>query len=281
MKGNIKSQLAEKCVKMKHKRMSSRIGEILSSNSCGDFEILSTLKNSRTLVRFLNTANVAEFSNWNIVCGNIKDPSIRGKIYGVGICDVNYNISRTEEVNGKRKVMWICPYYKKWSGILERCYSEAFHKKHPTYKDCTICEEWKYLSNFIKWVDSQPNRDWQNCSPDKDLLIVGNKIYSPETTVFVSKEVNCFLVDSKIRRGDTMIWSHVTPCGKKWRSQCSDNFTKSKGYIGVFDTEMEAHLAGKAKKHEYACQLADLQDDPRVADALRQRYAPDKDWSKY
>lgn len=261
--------------------MSKRVGEILSSKSCGDFEIIGTLTNKRTLVRFINTNTIAEFINWNIVCGSIKDPSIRDKIYGVGICDINYNISRTEEVNGKRKVVWICPYYKKWSGILERCYSEALHKKHPTYKDCTICEEWKYLSNFIKWVDSQPNRDWINCSPDKDLLVVGNKLYSPDTTVFITKEVNCFLIDSRVRRGANMLWAYKEPRGKKWRSQCSNNFIKSRGYIGIFDTELEAHLAGQAKKYEYACRLADLQQDTRVVKALRERYAPDKDWSTY
>jgi len=43
---------------------------------------------------------------------------------------------------------------------------------------------------------------------------------------------------------------------------------------------LDAHLAWKQQKHEYACLLADLQEDSRVADALRQRYAPDKDWTK-
>ena len=50
-------------------------------------------------------------------------------------------------------------------------------------------------------------------------------------------------------------------------------------YLGRFKTELEAHKAWQAKKHEYALQLAELQDDPRVAEVLRERYAPDKDWS--
>ena len=201
-------------------------------------------------------------------------------VYGKGIVDVTTPISKTGKDRGKRKTIWICPYYKKWTGILERCFSLALHKRHPSYSECKICDDWLRLSNFIKWVDSQPNKDWENCQPDKDLLITGNKYYSPETVVFVSKKVNCFLVDSQERRGKHLIGAYKEKNGAKWRASCNPTFEGNVRYLGSFNTELEAHKAWQAKKHVYACQLADLQEDPRVAQALRERYAPDKDWTK-
>lgn len=49
--------------------------------------------------------------------------------------------------------------------------------------------------------------------------------------------------------------------------------------MGVFPTELEAHLTWQARKHELSCMLADLQTDERIATVLRERYAPDKDWT--
>jgi hypothetical protein len=42
--------------------------------------------------------------------------------------------------------------------------------------------------------------------------------------------------------------------------------------LGAFKTVEEANKAFLKEKHRFACMLADLQDDPRVAKALRERY---------
>ena len=203
-------------------------------------------------------------------------------VFGWGINDVDYNVYITEVVNGKRKNVWVCPYYRKWVKILERCFCPKYQTKKLTYKGCTICEEWKYLSDFIKWVDSQPNEDWINCEPDKDFLSVGNKHYSPETVVFISGKVNQFIKDKGNDRGNYMIGVDFIPNKSKknpYQARCSNPFGGSR-YIGHYTTELEAHLAWQAKKHEYACMLADQQTDERIASRLREMYAPDKDWTK-
>lgn len=115
--------------------------------------------------------------------------------FGWGVADAEYTITQKEDLpilNGKRrqKVLWICPYYSRWRNMLRRCFDSKYHKNQPTYKGCTVHEGWKYLSNFIKWVDSQPNRDWENCHLDKDFLVEGNKHYSPDTCVYVPKSLN-------------------------------------------------------------------------------------------
>lgn len=199
-----------------------------------------------------------------------------GLVFGWGINDLNRPVYKTSWADGynskgerKRTTVWICPYYKKWQAILERGVCQDYKNRRTSYKDVTVCEEWKYLSNFIKWVDSQPNRDWQNCEPDKDLFCRGSRIYSPLTCVFVSPELNKFLVSSGERVGGLMRGVTLSGNGKRFVAYISDPFTKKHSNIGTFDTEIEAHLAWKANKHRQACQFADLQDDPRVAERLR------------
>jgi hypothetical protein len=203
-------------------------------------------------------------------------------IFGWGINDAPHDVQEYKKVGqNKWKRVWVCPYYVKWYSILRRAKSNLYKNNQPTYREVSVSDDWQYLSNFIKWVDSQPNRDWETCEPDKDILFVGNKHYSRNTVVMVSRIVNSFTKDRGNDRGDCMLGVYRKIKGKsvRYKASCSDPFKQSSYHLGYFDTELEAHKAWQAKKHEYACQLAELQEDSRVADALRQRYAPDKDWT--
>lgn len=205
----------------------------------------------------------------------------------MGVNDVDYPVQIKETLpkdvgKQKQKLIWRCPYYKTWMNMLTRVYSDSYKSKNKSYNDCTVCEEWKYLSNFIKWVDCQPNRDWENCALDKDLLSHNMSHYSPENCCFISNTINGFLailnVDNrgKLLLGVTYYRYSKT---KKYRAVCNNPFTGKSTWLGSYEDETEAHKAWQAKKHEYACILADKQTDPRVAKALRERYAPDKDWT--
>lgn len=158
--------------------------------------------------------------------------------------------------------------------MINRVYGK--HKDR-VYSGISIHKEWRYLSKFIEWVDSQPNKDWQNCDLDKDILVFGNKHYSPETCVFITSELNVFATERSSDRGEYLIGVDYVRKSGKYRAQCSNPWGRTKserrGRIGLFPTEEDAHFAWKAKKHEYSCKWADLQSDPRVAQALRTRYA--------
>ena len=109
----------------------------------------------------------------------------RMPIYGVGVNDASY--ITTQNVNGK---ITRCPYYVRWLHMIERCYSEKFQLKNPSYKGCTVCDEWLVFSNFRSWMSK---REWVGMSLDKDLVTKGNKTYSPENCVFISSELNSML----------------------------------------------------------------------------------------
>lgn len=92
--------------------------------------------------------------------------------------------------------------YKCWTRMLYRCYDEKMLQKAPTYKNCSVCEEWLCYSNFEKWYENNyyeiPN---ETMSLDKDILIKGNKIYSPKTCVFVPQRINSLFEKCDDARG--------------------------------------------------------------------------------
>ena len=199
-------------------------------------------------------------------------------VRGVGINDAGYVVrvrECTEEryPNGakKSKLVWGCPYYGRWIDMLRRCYSKKFHEKKPTYLGCTVCKEWLTFSSFREWMITQ---DWKGKELDKDLLFEGNKMYSPETCVFVSREANVFVVTRGKSRGKYLIGCYWNKSKKKFQALCCNPFTKKQEYLGLFDTELEAHLAWKKRKHELSCELTNSEyvTDERAALALRNKY---------
>lgn len=162
-----------------------------------------------------------------------------------------------------------CMYYVRWRNMLVRCYSQKYQEKHPTYAGCTVCDEWLAFSNFKAWMIEQ---DWKGKQLDKDILVAGNKVYSPDTCVFVDARINAFIIDGNSRRGDCMLGVHFNKQKSKLEAYCSNPFTKKHEQLGCFDDELSAHLAWKSRKHEIACQLAETQSDFRVVAALRARY---------
>lgn len=110
-------------------------------------------------------------------------------IYGVGIKDI--------------KVPYRDAAYSRWSAMLRRCYCQHLWEgvKHQTYEGCTVHEDWKYLSNFREWAHSEPGFRHPHSCLDKDILVFGNKMYSPDAATFVPREINIALTFSNAKRG--------------------------------------------------------------------------------
>lgn len=115
----------------------------------------------------------------------------RSSVFGVGINNADYAIKN-------RKSGFVCPYYSRWAHMIKRCYSKRFHECSPTYKDCTVCDEWLLFSAFKEWMEKQ---DWIGKCLDKDIIKPGNKLYSPSTCRFVDQSLNSLLCDGRKIRG--------------------------------------------------------------------------------
>jgi len=194
-------------------------------------------------------------------------------VCGVGINDADYVVKKWETIsaNGvrKQKLVWECPYYRTWKSMLNRCYSTKLQDGNPTYKGCSVSEEWLRFSNFKRWMECQ---DWEGMQLDKDLLFEGNKVYSGETCVFVARMVNTFTTDRGNDRGEWLIGVNWDKRDGKFKSSCRNPFTKKGEYLGLFTCEVEAHQAWLKRKLELAHLLAAIQTDERVAKALIERY---------
>lgn len=157
--------------------------------------------------------------------------SRRTLIYGIGINDANYAVKPI--IDGKRVV---CPFYRVWQNMLERCYDAKVQARHPTYMGCTVAPEWHRFSTFEKWMAAQP---WQGRELDKDLLRPGNKVYGPDFCRFVPQRVNKVLNDSAAIRGEY-------PVGVYWLKHSKRFVAKGRGtggdqlHLGTFNTAAEA-----------------------------------------
>lgn len=185
-------------------------------------------------------------------------------IYGFGINDADYPVD--PRPGGIERDP--CKFYVRWHSMIQRCYSETYQNKYPTYKGCSVCPEWKYFSKFKAWMETQ---DWQDKELDKDLLVKGNKVYSPETCVFISPTLNYFLNDQKSSRGDLPLGVTKVTC-KAVRYQARCNYIGKTIYLGSYDTAEEAHLAWLVKKAEFANLFAEKETDQRIINALLTRY---------
>lgn len=115
-------------------------------------------------------------------------------------------------------------------------------------------------------------QNWEGKHLDKDLLIKGNKTYSPNTCVFLDARINTFLTESGAGRGKFPIGVSLERESGKYVAQCwSIELGKNKK-IGRFKTPEEAHKAWLAFKLEQAYTLAAQQTDERVSKALIERY---------
>lgn len=150
-----------------------------------------------------------------------------------------------------------------WKGMLERCYSDKRIEVQPTYKDCTVCEEWHNYQNFKIWFNENfielKDKNERICL-DKDILVKGNKVYSPETCCFVPNEINVLFTKTNKNRGLCPIGVYYKKKLRKYVSQCSEKIGKEKKtqiYLGAFATPEEAFQVYKKHKEQYIKKVAD------------------------
>ena len=192
----------------------------------------------------------------NFKKGNIKCPYEKS-IYRVGyLSEGEY---KTRE-NGKKTRV-----YYTWHSMMERCYSDKYHKKHSTYKDCNVSEEFHNFQNFGSW-DSENfyTVEGERMELDKDVLVKGNKIYSPDTCIYVPQTINTLFVKKDRNRGESAIGTTRRKNGK-YVAQCNlinPETCKSKlKNLGYYDTELEAFEVYKYYKEKNIKEVADYYKD--------------------
>lgn len=154
--------------------------------------------------------------------------------------------------------------YTYWQGMLRRIYNEIELKKRPTYRDCSVCEEWHNFQIFGEWFDEnyyEVNNELM--AIDKDMLVKGNRIYSPETCLIVPQRINGLIQTNKTRRNGLPIGVQWEEDRQKYSATCTiqKNGKKTNKRIGRFNTPEEAFYAYKEFKEKYIKEVADEYKD--------------------
>lgn len=150
-----------------HKTKTSGSLKIIKYNGCFD-----------VIFEFAETGYSSVAQSSNIRLGSVKDP-LHKSVYGIAFLGVGKYKS---SINNKETIV-----YKTWNGMLKRCYHAQTQDRQPTYKGCTVCEEWFNFQNFADWYYKNYIDGYHL---DKDIRLKGNKIYSPDTCMFVSLKDN-------------------------------------------------------------------------------------------
>jgi len=157
-------------------------------------------------------------------------------VMGVGFNDMRGSTSHTE--NGKTVRL---KSYDNWKTMLFRAYD---HKPfRPTYEGCSVAEVWHTFSKFNTWHDENYREGWVL---DKDILIPGNRVYSPKGCVYVPSELNAFVACRMISRGDQPLG--VRYRDGKYTAQISDGKNGKQKHLGSFLSPQQAHLAWYEEK---------------------------------
>lgn len=181
----------------------------------------------------------------------------RKLVCGVGVFDADY--SKLKDERTKKA-------YRDWNNMLQRCYGKSNFPSKPAYKECVVCEEWHSFLKFREWFDENYIEGY---FLDKDVLIKGNKIYSPNTCSYIPSFINTLLLNRRSARGEYPIGVQKQKYGfsaKLWKQ-------RKPHYIGFYKNEKDAFLAYKKAKEEYIKEVAQKYYDKgditkRVYDAL-------------
>lgn len=230
------------------RRRDDLLGKEFETNNCGKCFVIDYKGKEEVLVMFYEPMFVVTCALSSLKRGNVSNP-FYPTVNGVGYLGVgDYNQAKNPLVSTL------------WRNMLKRSYDESFHKKHPSYRNTTICKEWQNFQNFAEWCYSQKffnakDNKGSSYHLDKDILRKDNKIYSPETCCFIPQDVNKLLLKSNAIRGKYPIGVNLSKQGNSFVSTVTCE-NKSK-FLGEYKTPEEAFLVYKQNKEWYIKEVAE------------------------
>ena len=237
----------------------AEVGSLVKTNNFGYLLITRYVSSREVYSKFIDTGYEVKTTMQKLLKGNIND-RLKPTVFGVGVIGECLTVDSC----GNR-----LKEYQVWKGMLERCYSDNFQAKKPTYKGCIVSENFVCYPYFKKWCNKQIGFDQVGWHLDKDILSKGNKVYSEDTCCFVPQEINSLLVRSNATRGKYPLGvSYLTRLGMFEASVSLGGRNKR---IGRFYNAQEAFYAYKEVKESYIKEVANKwkdRIDPRVYNAL-------------
>ncbi len=177
--------------------------------------------------------NYSNFKN-----GCIKNPYDR-TVYGVGYIGVGKFKPSINKVNTQE--------YNLWDSMLERCYCEKRRYRARSYFDCEVCEEWHNFQCFTEWFHDNYYECDYRLHVDKDILVPGNRIYSPDNCLLIPQKLNVLFINKPNNRG---LPNGIEKCVYGYSAKYNHN------KLGVYTTLEEAYSVYTQRKKEEIIKVA-------------------------
>lgn len=141
----------------------------------------------------------------------------------------------------KRRMYW---------NIRNRCYNKTMQKDKPKYIGCQMCTEWlEDRQEFYKWLDENYYTiDGEQVDIDKDILIKGNRVYSPDTCLIVPHHINTMF---------ETIPKYTIYCKRSNTYKAMIKVKNKNIVLGYYQTEQEAQEVYRLHKQSRIIALAD------------------------
>lgn len=155
--------------------------------------------------------------------------------YNQGINDSDVPVNWLEDGKPVR-----CPIFVRWRGMMKRT-SDASSRyddlKH--YTESEAEPSWFYFSTFRDWATPKYKEGYHL---DKDLLVEGNTLYSPETCCLIPHKINnMFRPNSKASDFGKGVRMVITKAGTTLYESYTKEFTSGKyKYLGMYNNPEQA-----------------------------------------
>lgn len=234
-----------------------RIGSTKTNHQGCIMKVIDYIDNRNVIIEFQDEFHEQVKSTWsNFERGNIKN-HYAPFVCGVGVVGTKYPVT----IDGQKT-----KEYTSWSAMITRCYTLTLsngENHYRRYEDVKVCDEWLLYENFYGWLHSQENFDnWiqlNNGAVDKDILVKGNKVYSPDTCCLVPDNVNALFLKADRIRGKYPIGVTYKRRDGVFEVQCRLNGKET--YLGRRSTPEQGFLLYKEYKESYIKQVAQEEYD--------------------
>ena len=214
-------------IKIKYK-----IGDTTNNKYGTEMKIIQIIDTSNIYVEFQDEYHYIKKTTFqNFGRGRLINPYDKS-IYGIGyLGDGDYKVW----VNGHKT-----DTYGVWHDMIERCYNEKRRHVHKAYEDCSVCNEWLNYQTFCKWYyENYYSTGEGRMHLDKDILVKGNRIYSPKTCVFVPQRINMMFIHQPNKLG---LPTGMTKSSKGYRTLYNG---KLLGIYSTLDEAMNHYMKAK------------------------------------
>lgn len=234
----------------------NRIGEVNKNRFGTEMVLVEYTKHIDIVVEFQDKFKLRKKTRYShFKEGNVRNPYDK-EVFGVAYIGEGKYSSRE---NGKKTKA-----YTTWVNMIRRCYDPYTINKSRgmSYKDVTVCKEWHNFQNFAEWFENNYYEiPGEKICLDKDILVKGNKVYSPDTCIFAPESINGMFVYNKPQNKREPIGVHKEKYYGTYKVNYavpgSKNGERKYKYVGSFRNVNDAFASYKKAKEDEIKRIAD------------------------